>query len=381
MEIVKPQNETELAATLRDASENAATIHLGGQFSKTRLGGPVAAASVAVSTAALNRVLKFEPRDLTISVEAGMRFAELRSLLTGHKVELPLDPPFASDSTVGGIVAANLNGPRRRLYGTARDMVIGMRFATLDGKLVQSGGMVVKNVAGLDMAKLMIGSFGTLAAIAVVNFKLAPSQPCSATFVLQFATLAEAVAERDRILASALQPAALDLVNESAARRLGFDGSLLLLRAEGCPAVVTRYRAELPSATMLDAAAGVVLWRKVEEFVPGVLAERSDATIVRVSTAIAKLGEVLASLSVPALARAGNGIVYACFASPSDAALWLDTAAARGWKTVVEAASPQAKASLVLWPAPGSDFELMRGVKKLFDPRNLLNPGRLYGRI
>ena len=87
---------------------------------------------------------------------------------------VPLDPPFAEAATVGGVVAANSSGPRRRLYGTARDLVIGMQFATLEGKLVQSGGMVVKNVAGLDMAKLMIGSFGTLAAIAVVNFKLLP---------------------------------------------------------------------------------------------------------------------------------------------------------------------------------------------------------------
>jgi glycolate oxidase FAD binding subunit len=381
MELVKPQTELELAEALNEAAGAGATIHLGGQFSKTRLGGPIAAAAVAISTAALNRVLKFEPRDLTISVEAGVRFAELRALLAGHHVELPLDPPFASDSTVGGVVAANLSGPRRRLHGTARDMVIGMRFATLDGKLAQSGGMVVKNVAGLDMAKLMIGSFGTLAAIAVVNFKLAPAQPCSETFVLQFATVADAVAERDRILLSPLQPVALDLVNESAARRLGFDGALLLLRAEGCRAVMARYRAGLPGATVLEAEAGAALWHKVEEFVPGVLYESADATVVRVSVTIPKLGEVLASLSVPALARAANGIVYACFASPSDASAWLDATAERGWKAVVEATSVNAKTSLRLWPAPGNDFELMRGVKNLFDPGNLLNPGRLYGRL
>ena len=86
-------------------------------------------------------------------------------------------------ATVGGMVAANISGARRRLYGTARDLVIGMKFATLDGKLVQSGGMVVKNVAGLDMGKLMIGSFGTLAAIASVNFKLQP-RPAVARTIL-----------------------------------------------------------------------------------------------------------------------------------------------------------------------------------------------------
>src|SRR5256886_13255208 len=99
---------------------------------------------------------------------------------------VPLDPPFSQGATVGGVIASNTSGPRRRLYGTARDLVIGMTFATLEGKLVQSGGMVVKNVAGLDMGKLMIGSFGTLAAIAVVNFKLLPMPAANATFVIPF---------------------------------------------------------------------------------------------------------------------------------------------------------------------------------------------------
>src|SRR5207244_11115876 len=101
---------------------------------------------------------------------------------------IPLDPGWA-DSTVGGVINANLSGPRRRLYGTARDMVIGMTFATLEGKLVQSGGIVVKNVAGLDMAKLMIGSFGTLAAVAVVNFKLLPMPQVERMFLMSFDAL------------------------------------------------------------------------------------------------------------------------------------------------------------------------------------------------
>src|SRR5258708_4882188 len=155
------------------------------------MAGPMNPADVTVSTAALDRVLKYEPRDLTISVEAGVRYRDLRRVLAGHGQMLPLDPPFAKDATIGGIVAANTSGPRRRLYGTARDMVIGMTFATLQGKLVNSGGMVVKNVAGLDMAKLMIGSFGTLAAIAVVNFKVFPIPVGSRTFVMEFASVAD----------------------------------------------------------------------------------------------------------------------------------------------------------------------------------------------
>ena len=102
-----------------------------------------------------------EPNDLTISVEAGILWSELTDLLAANRQMIPLDPPFADTATVGGVVATNCAGPRQRLFGTARDLVIGMTFATTKGKLIQSGGMVVKNVAGLDMAKLMIGSFGT----------------------------------------------------------------------------------------------------------------------------------------------------------------------------------------------------------------------------
>src|SRR4029078_11210482 len=124
-----------------------------------------------------------------------------------------LDPPFADGATIGGILAANSSGPWRRLYGTARDLVSGMKFATIEGKVVQSGGMVVKNVAGLDMGKLMIGSFGTLAAIAVANFKLLPAPTVERSVLLPFATLADGIAARNQILTGVLQPAAIDLLN------------------------------------------------------------------------------------------------------------------------------------------------------------------------
>src|SRR5437763_1211004 len=138
--------------------------------------------------AALIAVLQYEPHDLTISVEAGLPWADLTRLLAANRQMVPLDPPFSA-ATVGGVMAANSSGPRRRLYGTARDLVIGMTFATLEGKLVSTGGMVVKNVAGLDMGKLMIGSFGTLAAIAVVNFKVLPAPEVERLFLLAFDTV------------------------------------------------------------------------------------------------------------------------------------------------------------------------------------------------
>ena len=143
-----PQTPQELAEALRQAASQGHTIALSGNGSKRRMAGPIPHADEDLSTAGLHRVLQYEPRDLTISVEAGLPWRELTRVLAENRQMVPLDPPFAQTATVGGVIASNSSGPRRRLYGTARDLVIGMQFATVEGKLVQSGGMVVKNVAG-----------------------------------------------------------------------------------------------------------------------------------------------------------------------------------------------------------------------------------------
>src|SRR6266567_3497816 len=227
MVVATPESPEELASALSAAAAKKQTITLGGRFSKNKMAGPVARSDVTIATTSLARVLSYEPNDLTISVEAGLRWAELTRLLAENRQMVPLDPPFAGSATVGGVVSANCSGPRRRLYGTARDLVIGMTFATMEGKLVRSGGMVVKNVAGLDMGKLMIGSFGTLAAVAIVNFKLLPMPQVERLFLLSFDSLPAAIAARNAILKSQLQPAVIDLLNPAAARSLGHPAWLL----------------------------------------------------------------------------------------------------------------------------------------------------------
>ena len=231
--ILRPETPEQLAEALHTLAANHQRIRLGGCFSKDRLGSAMDAADATVSTCSMNRLLQYEPHDLTVSVEAGMPFRELERLLAANRQMLPLDPGWPG-STVGGVVATNLSGPRRRLYGTARDMTIGMTFATLEGKLIRSGGNVVKNVAGLDMAKLMVGSCGTLAAIAVVNFKVFPMPEGMRTFETHFSTAAEAFAERDRILGGVLQPPAIDIVNWPS-------GFRMLVQAGGNARVLDRF--------------------------------------------------------------------------------------------------------------------------------------------
>jgi glycolate oxidase FAD binding subunit len=341
---IRPETPAQLADALQSLAAERRTIRLGGNFSKDRLGGCASPDAVTVSTSAMKRLLQYEPRDLTVSVEAGMPFAELERTLAANRQMLPLDPPWTNESTVGGVIAANLSGPRRRLYGTARDMIIGMTFATLEGKLVASGGMVVKNVAGLDMAKLMIGSFGTLAGIAVVNFKVFPVPAASRTFVMEFAAGSDAFAERDRILRGVLQPAAIDLVNWPS-------GFRLLVRAVGNDAVLERYARELANASVATGEEEASLWETVREFTPRFLAGHPRAGVATVCTTHTEMPAMVAKLDVPFIARAGSGAVYAHYASNAPKVSF------RG------------------------DFAMMTKVKEMFDPQHLLNPRRLNGWI
>jgi glycolate oxidase FAD binding subunit len=368
---VTPQNPEELAAVLGDAAARKKSITLGGRFSKNKMGGPIASSAVTIATTSLTRVLSYEPKDLTISVEAGLPWAEFTRLLAENRQMVPLDPPFAGQATVGGVVAANSSGPRRRLYGTARDLVIGMTFATLEGKLVKCGGMVVKNVAGLDMGKLMIGSLGSLAALAVLNFKLQPMPQVERLFLLSFDSLDAAIAARDTILKSVLQPASLDLLNPMAAAIVGWSGYVLAIQAGGNAAVIDRYERELRelgSFRISDTPS------PLPEFTPWYLATHENAAVMRLSCALSQLRDAIQALNTPVVARAGSGVSYAYFDKAESAA----EAVERTHNAIIEFAPEDRKSKLNLWPAPGPDFELMKRIKHMFDPEHLLNRGRLY---
>src|ERR1019366_1321111 len=130
--VLAPSSPAELAEALRDAAAAGRSIALAGNSTKSRMAGPVETADVAVTTLSLRGVLQYEPSDLTISVAAGSSWCEFTAALAENRQMVPLDPPFADGATVGGVISANCSGPRRRLYGTARDLVIGMTFATLE---------------------------------------------------------------------------------------------------------------------------------------------------------------------------------------------------------------------------------------------------------
>jgi len=387
--MMTPDTAEDLAEAIRRPALHDRTILLEGNGTKRQMAGPVQEADEHISTRRFTRVLEYEPRDLTISVEAGVRWKDLRDELSRNRQMVPLDPPFADGATVGGVVAANCCGPRRRLYGSARDLVIGMKFATLDGRVVSAGGMVVKNVAGLDMAKLLIGSFGTLAAMVSVNFKVLPTPEAERTFVVGFATAQEAVAARDKVLASGLQPAAIDVLNPAAsqlANRIPSTGKpqwMLAIRACGNLPAVERWGREpsIAGAAVFEGSAQEDFWRRIEEFTPAFLDANPNGAVVRASCTLKELEYLAASFEGPAIARAGSGVCYGYFEQSAGAARWLERTAASPWRPVIEFAAGEESAELDRWPTPGGDFEIMQRVKRLFDPGNLLNRGRLFRRI
>jgi glycolate oxidase FAD binding subunit len=386
MSRVTPVSTEDLAEALHQAGSDARTVAVIGNDSKHLMGGPQLPADIVISTAGLRRVLKYEPNDLTISVEAGMPFRELQEHLKRRKQMIALDPPFSAAATVGGILASNGSGPMRRGFGTARDLVIGMTFTMLDGKVVRSGGLVVKNVAGLDIGKLMIGSFGTLAVITSVNFRLHSVPRETHSFLFTFSDLESAIEKRDSILAGVLQPIAIDLVSPVAAARLGYRGFVLAIRASGSPAVIDRYRRTLGGAAEFAADGDISLWQQIRDFTSEFLDRQRTGVVLRISTPLSELASLLRLTSGPAISRAGSGVTYIYLSSWQGVLPLWKAAAEHNWRAVVEFAPDDVRTTNELWrlsPTTGGAqaFAIMKKVKQMFDPHNLLNRGRLYGRI
>ncbi len=366
----------------------------------------------------MNRITDYQPADLTVTVEAGVRMSELAAALRREKQILPLDAPFAGEATAGGVIATNGSGPRRLAYGTARDMVLGIHFVTAEGTLAKSGGKVVKNVAGYDMAKLLIGSLGSFGIVTDITFKTFPNPPASATLLCGFESAEQALRAAQRILHSPFAPQALDLLDSEAWSLLPerpfssmpSTAFVLAIGTAGPEPVVERIGGEIPTLLQAERLSEIIrltgtaesdLWGKIQELTPSFLRARSDGVVIKSSVVVTRIEEVLAAaqhaasengLASAALARAGTGIVYTYFwprteEASSDGSLsrscefLVRQSEQLGGRAVVEWAPASVKEKVNLWGTPGDDFTLMQRLKAQFDPHGILNPGRFYGGI
>ena len=199
------------------------------------LGNPPRSYDLALDTRSLDRLIQYEPADLTVTVEAGMSLARLEEILAAEGQFLPLEAPCPSSATVGGMLAAACFGPMSLSYGQPRDWLIGVKVVNADGRVTKGGGQVVKNVTGYDMNKLYTGSLGTLGVIVEASFKVAPKPAVSTTLAAKFASLNDAMSGAWGLLEDYGGPDAFTLLDSAVAERLGLEcsGYLLLARFHG----------------------------------------------------------------------------------------------------------------------------------------------------
>ena len=386
MDIRTPSSPDEFAHAWGNAYREGARLRVRGADTKLRFVGPVAEADVTFDTSGLSFVSDYEPRDLTIRVGAGMPYSDLMKTLEAEGQMLPLDPPFHEGATVGGVVAANLCGPRRRGYGTARDFVIGVEFADWQGRLVQSGAMVAKNVAGYDLNKLFVGSWGVLGPMLTLNFRVSPIEKQTTTFLVQGRTEAEYRAVRDRALRGFAQPIALDYVNATAGELLRLNGSALLLRYANPPAVIERLRASLDLPEAVDPELEPYLWLRLREWFHHQVTGYADGALLQLSTVHSRLFADAAALGGRVMARAASGVVYASYRDSETALETVRFLERQGRTAILLSASQPVREHLASRTEGAgrkgktpSDFPVMEKVKAHFDPQGLVNRGRLHG--
>jgi glycolate oxidase FAD binding subunit len=263
-----PGSVEEIAAVVRMANARGfSVIPRGGRTEPL-----YADANVSLDTTRLQAVEHYDAADLTVGIGAGTTIHQLDQLVRADRLMFAADPAFPEFATIGGALAVAKQGPLRHGYGGIRDFCIGIRFVTGDGRVAKGGGRVVKNVAGYDLMKLLIGSYGTLAVITSASFKLFPAPRQTRTFLAEFATADEALQFRDLMLRSALSPMCLEIVSPRARRlmrpEMSDDAWVICVRASGSDAVLARYRKELGSAVTreLEGENETEMWRRIENF-------------------------------------------------------------------------------------------------------------------
>jgi glycolate oxidase FAD binding subunit len=407
---VFPGSIEEISAVMALASEVGRSVTPWGGGTAASVGMPTAGAGLIMGLRRMARILDHEPGDLTATVEAGMTVEAFQTALRSRGQWLSLDPADADRATVGGVLATNAYGPRRHLYGTARDLLIGVTVVTADGAVVKGGGKVVKNVAGYDLPKLFIGSFGTLGVIAEATVKLRPLAEQEELVSVRFERLKDAGAAVKAVAASDLIPNAVELLDGAAAAGAGLaagstgsSGAVLVVGFDGIQEQVDWQRAELARLTgplsghdvrQLDAGAWPRLGPAARAAFPTPAAVVSLVVLPSQVAEIMEQGAGIArarGLASAWAAHAGVGVMRAALSSdpaPKDPAAlaaviteWREMARAGGGHANLEWAPLAVKSHVPVWDDPGAAGRIMERIKAQLDPRNILNPGRFVAGI
>ena len=425
--VVRPGSSEEVAEIVKFAAAEKLAVVPSGARTKLSMGLTPRQYDVALDMTRLDRVVAYDPADLTLGVESGIPLHKLAAVLAEHKQWLPLAVPYMERATVGGTIASGVDTPLRQMYGTARDYVLGMEFVTGKGVTAKSGGRVVKNVTGYDMHKLMIGALGTLGVMTKINFRTFPLPVATRGFAASFASAGRALELRHAIAHSPLRPQAVEILSPGAAKIVGSDvaariapGSLgsevcskahwtLAVDFSGHEKVLDRCERDLrqmgekcggESFVVLAPDQMLPAASRKREFIPIALASSPGATIVKMSVLPTRMRELLSgaakaaetnSLPWAAMAR-GLGVIYFALL-PSDQSeesrrraiqatdQILPECAALGGNATIPWSPAEWKSALKVWGLERGDVQQMRKIKNLFDPLGILSPGRFMGAL
>jgi len=436
--VVFPKDTRMVSAIVQCACRGNLAMVPWGSGTKMAMGNPPKRLDLVVCMARMNHMLDVDTANLTITVEAGVKFRDVQARLATEedrcylpledlKTEagefvcsdrshsgcfLPLDPPFSERATLGGIVAANSTGPRRLLYGLPRDLVLGVRFVTPKGDIIGAGGKTVKNVSGYDVSKLMIGSLGSLGVLCEMTLRLLPLPEKMETLLFSFDSFSDAGAFAGAVLGTKLLPAAVEVANRAALENMDFRGSLdfspsshvVLVALEAFDEAVARMRKELLAMAPHFKAKGHALvqedkhrlfWLTVGELqgtafqrIPRLVALQLNYPFSAWKTIFEFADQTLslAHLDHTMLCHTGNGLTLInLLPKPKgvdDKSLveavrtLLAECRNAGGNLIVQRAPVELKKTLPVWGEPGSDLPLMKRIRVEIDPANLMNPGR-----
>lgn len=413
---VTPANSAEAAEVLREANAQKQAVSFVGGGTKQNMGNLPKPATVRISTSKLDQLIEYHPEDLTVIVGAGMTLARLQEILAEHNQWLPLDPPLLQGQTLGGILATNVSGPRRLLYGTARDLLIGCEFVLADGRIGRSGGRVVKNVTGYDLHKLMIGSFGTLGLLTEVTFKVLPRPQFLGYAITHFDNAEDALVLARQTVASNISPTAIELINQRFSEvtipgitikivdsryvlQVAFDGGQIaveeqlrafnkLREGKGVYGSGTRPMSGTEAETphMMENNEHSDRFQFSHPFAKYKL--KISSVLTELPTFVPKIKEELVlplDLDSHLQVRAGTGIIYLYFdnlkAENYQRAVDIiqklrQELAAKGGSLVVEKAPTEFRALIDVFGDVGNAFAPMLALKNKLDPQHILNSGR-----
>jgi glycolate oxidase FAD binding subunit len=398
MMMLSPKTEDEATAIIRDYASQGLALSIFGGNSRAGFGKAVVA-SASLSSRALSGIVAYNPGEMVMTARSGTPVAEIEAALAANNQMMAFEPmdhrslmATSGIPTIGGVFAANASGPRRILAGAARDSLLGVRFVNGRGEIVKAGGRVMKNVTGLDLAKLMAGSHGTLGLLTEVTFRVPPRPQTEQTLVISALTDAAATAAMAAAMALPVEVSGAAHLPTTvvAAFKQGLwpDGAATVLRIEGLQASVAvrmktlaRAMAGYGVVSEMQTAASQTLWRSIRDVIA--FAEGTIRPVWRVSVAPSAGYQLVAALrlelGVDAFYDWQGGLVWLRMEAGPDGELLRRhiEAAGGGHATLMRATAADRATTAAFQPQPEATALLSERVRQKFDPARIFNPGKM----